>query len=298
MKITVLLVLAVLSMTGLSASSGDDQKPFGLTTLLGETFQHCRIIKVTPEAITVSHDSGVSKIPFEHLSDEWKKRFHYSPEKADAFQKEEAVRRAIAEEKRRQARREYETLRTKQLGERRAAVSPWIEKLAETIARQQVEAATAAAFATPTLPGLLIPRPGDPTPYSRAGLLTSRTSTPGSTLPSAAEVLIPATTPIGPVYTPDATPSQSYIINQGVLFTPGDGSIDYFNPGYISPGYFIPGYVNPGYVSPGYVVPPVRPFRPTTVCPPAVVRPGPAFSPVRPGVTPLRPGSGGFRPVR
>jgi len=289
MKTTVLLVIAFLSMTGLRASGGDDPKPFDLTTLLGETFQRCRIIKVTPEAITISHDSGVSKIPFENLSDEWKKRFHYSPEKADAFQKEEAVRRAIAEEKRRQARKDYERLQTRQLAERAAAESSWLQKLEEAIVQQQVETATAAAFATPTQPGLAVPRPGDPTPYFRAGLLTSRTSTAGATLPSAAEVLIPATTPIGQVYTPGATPSQAYIINQGAVYTPGDGSLYYLNGGYI----------NPGYVSPGYVTPPLRPFAPTIVCPPATVRPGPAFVPILPGGgISVRPGAGAFRPVR
>lgn len=292
MKTAVLLALIFVGMTGLPASGGDNQKPFELTTLLGETFHGCRIIKATPESITVSHESGVSRIPFENLNDEWKNRFHYSPEKASAFQKEEAARRSLAEEKRRQAQKDLEKANSRQMAERVAAEGRWLLKLQEAIVQQQVEAATAAAFAAPTQPGLRVPAPGDPTPYFRAGLLASRSPTAGgAALQSAADVLIPATTPIGQVYTPEGTPSQRYIINQGTLFTPGDGTIYYGTSGYYGGYYGTPGCAIP----PGTVYPPATLHPPTIVCPPSTFRPFPLLP--GGGVT-IRPGSGGFRPVR
>src|SRR5438046_975889 len=101
MKFSLLLALISLSATALRAVDGEDQKPFELTTLLGETFHACRIIKATPEAITVAHDKGVTKVPFDNLRDEWKVLFHYTPAKAREFLKEEQQRLAAAEVKRR-----------------------------------------------------------------------------------------------------------------------------------------------------------------------------------------------------
>lgn len=291
MKTTVLLVLMMMSATGLRSLGGDDQKPFDLTTLLGETFERCRIIKVTPDAITVTHDRGVSKIPFENLDDGWKKRFHYSQEKAGAFRKEEEARRVLADEIRRQARKDRDTTQARQKAEQAAAQNRWLDKLQEAIVQQQVEVATAAAFSAPTQPGLRVLPPGDPSPYFRAGLLASKSSAGGTALPSAADVLIPAATPIGQVYTPEAAATQRYIINQGTIFTPGDGTIYYGYPGYHHYYYGNPGY----YINPGYVAPPATIHPPVPLYPPTTVRPFPAS----PGVgAPIRPGSGTFRPLR
>ncbi len=282
MKTTVWLVFILLSSTVLRALNGDNQKPFDLTTLLGETFQHCRIIKATPEGITVLHDGGVSKIPFENLNDDWKKLFNYSPDKSSAFQKEEAARRTLAEEKQRQAQKEYEQLQTKQLSAVATAENRRLQKLEEAIAKQQVEAAAAAAMAVVSQPGLMIPLPGDPTPYFNTGVMTSRTSTVGSahpTVQSTMEVHVPATTPITQIYTPGGASGQRYIINQGAVFTPGDGTIYYVNPGYMNPGYITPGYTN----QPIFICPP------TTIRPSIPVRPAPV---IRNSSTNIRVGSG------
>jgi hypothetical protein len=270
MKTTVLLAFILLNVVNPSVSGGDEQPPFELTTLLGETFQHCRILKATPEGITVSHDNGVSKIPFDNLNDEWKKKFHYSPEKARAFQKEEAARRAMAEEKERQLRREYEKNQQKLLGEQSAAESLRLRKIEEAVDQQQVGVAAAAAASQPGLPG--------------AGAVQSRISSSGgssTTVQSTTEVIIPPTTPIGQVFTPGVNGSPRFIINQGTFFTTGDGIIH----------SVFPGWVNPGFISPGFTNPPI-------ICPPGTARPGVPVRPLpavtTPGAT-IRVGPGAIR---
>ncbi len=257
MKTSVLLVFILLCSTDLRAAEGDNQKPFDLTTLVGETFQNCRIIKTTPEGITVLHDRGVTRISFENLNDHWKKLFDYSPEKSKAFQKVEAARLALAEEKRRQSNQPVAPA---------TAESQRLMKLEEAIAHQQVEAAAATAIATVSLPGLMIPLPVDPTPYFDAGFMTPRASkvrNAVANVQSTTEVLVPATTPITQIYTPGITGGQRYIINQGTVFTPGDGTLYYINPGYTNSGYFTPVYTNP----------------PIIICPPQHVRPNYPISP-------------------
>lgn len=238
MRTSLLLALILFSAAAWRASGADEQKPFELKTLLGETFVDCRIIKATPEGITVSHASGVSKIPFENLSDEWQKRFHYSPDKARAFQKEEEARRSLAEAKRRQMIEESERRRSKQLGELVAAENARLRKLEEAFLQQQAGAASAAAFNSPWL---LVPLPGAATESLSEAVI----GVAGGTVQSATEVLVPNTTPIGAVYTPGTSGGQHYIINEGTVYTNGDGTIYSGYPGYVSPGYVTPGCVNP-----------------------------------------------------
>src|SRR5205814_2481547 len=134
------------------AAGGDEQRPFDLTTALGETFHNCRIIKALPDGITVAHDTGVTKIPFENLSEDWSIQFHYSPEKARAFQADEAERRAAAEAKRRLAQTDFEKYQSKRMDQlaaaekaaAKAAEKRWL-RLQEEFAQQQAEAAAAAA---------------------------------------------------------------------------------------------------------------------------------------------------------
>ncbi|MCE9520561.1 MAG: trichohyalin-plectin-homology domain domain-containing protein [Verrucomicrobia bacterium] len=266
MKTTQLLVFILLSTTNLCAADGDNQKPFDLTTLLGQTYQHCRIIKATPEAITISHDTGVAKIPFENLNDDWKTRFNYSPEKAQAFQKAEAARLTQAEEMRRELQKEKEKQLTKQISDAAAAENRRWQKLEEALAWQFVDAAAATAVAAVAQPGLMLPQPGDPAPYFDAGLIASRSPVVRSAVPAvpaSTEALVPATTPITQIYTPSNNGGQRYIINQGSVFTPGDGSLYYVNPGYPYPGYITPVYTNP----------------PIIICPPQHVRPSYPITP-------------------
>jgi hypothetical protein len=247
MKSKLLMAAAILLAAVLPAADFDGKKPFRLTTLLGETFENCRILKVTPDGISVAHDVGVSKIPFTNLSDEWKALFHYDPEKAREFREEEERKRAAANAKLREVQREYEKVQTKQMAELALAESKRAA-LAEKIAKQQAEDLRAASG---TAPGGLVPLPGDVSPAVGMSIGAGvPTITPGS------PVIIPQTTPLGQPYTPGVTGGQRYIINQGAIFTPGDGSLYYINP-YVGGYPYGYGY---GY---GYG------NQPVIVCPPA-----------------------------
>lgn len=255
----ILPLLLAACMASLGASTSGEQNPFDLTTLLGETFHQCRILKATPEAVTISHDKGVSKISFENLNDEWKKRFNYDPEKAAVFQKEEARRMAEAEQKKRQLQMDYERAQNDLITSLALAESRKTQKMEESIALQQAQVTAVAV----SQPGWLLPMTGFPLPDTGAGIMTAMTSntTPTSVasagaVQSTTEVIVPATTPLSQVYTPGVTGGQRYIINQGTIFTPGDGSLYYINPGY---GY---GYGTPGYYNP-----------PMIVCPPGANQP-------------------------
>lgn len=231
MKTLLLPALALLGLTAWCAAGGE-QKPFDLTTALGETFHNCRILKALPDGITIVHEIGVTKIPFENLNDEWKTQFHYSPEKARAFQAEEAERRAAAEAKQRELRMNYEKYQESRISLFAAAERRRI-RLEEEYAQQQADAAAAAAAAAVTQPGVLMPLPGDPTPYL-GGVAPAGAADPG---------LVPPMAPITQIYTPGATNGQHYIISQDSIYTPGDGSLYSISPGYY-PGYYS-GYVRP-----------------------------------------------------
>lgn len=223
------LLLLIWGVCALRAAEPDIQKPIELTTLLGEIYHNARIIKATPDAITVVHDAGVSKVSFESLSDEWRKNFHYDADKAREFQKQEAMKRQVAEENRKKAQKEYEDQTNKQMSELALREKQRMEFEAK-LARQQAESA-------PKTTGL-----------------TSTT-----------EVAVPPTTPITQVYTPGYTRGQgvqSTIISEGTIFTPGDGRLYYINPGYSGPVYYTPSYTVP-YCPPGVNVHPTQPHGTT-----------------------------------
>ncbi len=229
MKAILHLLLITTGVIALRAAEPELQKPMELTTLLGETYHNARIIKATPEAITVVHDAGVSKVLFENLGDDWKQKYNYNPDKAREFQKQEEAKRLLAEENRKKAQKEREDQSSKQMAELALSESQRAE-LDAKLARQQAESAS---------------------------------KTTGLTSPT--EVAIPATSPITQIYTPGYTRGQgvqSTIISEGTIFAPGDGSIYYYNPGY-GPIYYTPSYTVP-YCPPTTNRPPVCPPPPYT----------------------------------
>jgi hypothetical protein len=226
MKSHLLIALIGLAVCGLRAADADEPKPFTIQTILGETFRNCHVIKVTPAALTLAHDYGVTKIPFNLLADEWKKLFHYDPDKAREFEKQEARQRQLAEEKskalnRERERREnkhmaqLEELEKQQLAEQARREKEW----QEAVARQAT-----AANAGPVPP--LAPYPGDP---KQQGVVTTT------------EVVVPPVTPIGTPYTPGVGRSQTYVYpnSAGYYVVPGNGGI-FITPGQGYPNNYCP----------------------------------------------------------
>ncbi|HSI62566.1 MAG TPA: hypothetical protein VLE43_05590 [Candidatus Saccharimonadia bacterium] len=189
MKTVLMLALAFSAMlvSGAQAAPEDEEaaKPFQLTTLTGDKYKNCRILKVTPEAMTVMHDAGVTKIGFDVLGEEWRTKFRYDPAKAEEFAKtqqqlakEEAAKRQAAAEKR-QVREE--------------------EQMDILVARERQRLAAEKAAAELGPPLAPAPLPGDATPNLGA-------NTPVTPM----EEVVPSLSPITQVYTPGAGTYRTY----------------------------------------------------------------------------------------
>jgi hypothetical protein len=94
---------------------------------------------VTPATVTVSHKTGVAKIPLEKLSPALQKQFSYDPQKAADYRAAEARQAELA-----QAReRELRVLKAQEEADRRVA-----EQAAEKAAEKAAKRAKAAAPST------------------------------------------------------------------------------------------------------------------------------------------------------
>lgn len=216
MKGALLAVLAVMGMMPLHAA---DRTPFELTTLLGETYHNCRIIKATPAGLTVVYDAGVAKVPFEILGDTWRDLYHYDPEKARRYNEHEEAKRIEGEARLRKVQHSIEVQRNKQMNalvkaeaEREAMETRLLKEQAEAAAKASGSAAPPASSPPPPAPF-----PGDP---------------------------VPVGAPISNPYTPNQpVTSETSVGTTGVDWTTGN--------------VYTGGYV-PYVYTPGYVVPPPR----------------------------------------
>jgi hypothetical protein len=216
MKAALLVSLMVLGAVSLR---GGDRKPFELTTLMGETYHGCRIIKVTPEALTIIYDSGVSKVPFELLGDSWKELYHYDPEKAHEYAEQEEAKRKEAEARRLEALKVAEKPNDPQMSDL-VKMEHQRQEFEAKMAKEQAEAAAKAA----AVPPQLVPFPGDGT--------------------------VPQNPPIGPVYTPGQTDVP---MNGGVYYPPGytTGNPYVYTPGYVYPPVVVVPPPRPPFRGPG-----------------------------------------------
>jgi hypothetical protein len=186
MKTVLMLALALAAMlasevpaqTPAPAAPDEEAKPLQITTLTGDKYKNCRIMKVTPEAMTVMHDAGVTKISFENLSDEWRTKFRYDAAKAEEYANAEAQRAKDEAEKRQTA------LRKQQMREE--------EQMDILMARERQRLAAEKALAELGPPLAPAPLPGDATPNLGAS---------GSDV---VEEIVPSLSPITQVYTPGA----------------------------------------------------------------------------------------------
>lgn len=76
-----ILFSALLTLTSLSA---EDVKFAELTTTNGKTYVNVTVRKYDASSLSIVHDSGASKIPFEFLPEKVQKDFGYDPVKAEA----------------------------------------------------------------------------------------------------------------------------------------------------------------------------------------------------------------------
>jgi hypothetical protein len=178
LALAALLVSGVQAQTPAPAAPDEEAKPLQITTLTGDKYKNCRIMKVTPEAMTVMHDAGVTKISFENLSDEWRTKFRYDTAKAEEYAKAEEQRVKDEAEKRQTA------LKKQQMREE--------EQMDILVARERQRLAAEKALAELGPPLAPAPLPGDASPNL------------GATGSDAVEEIVPSLSPITQVYTPGA----------------------------------------------------------------------------------------------
>jgi hypothetical protein len=53
-----------------------------ITTLLGQTYKNCQLLKVEANGITISHADGITQVPYVYMRPALQRRFGYDPEKA------------------------------------------------------------------------------------------------------------------------------------------------------------------------------------------------------------------------
>ena len=71
------------------AAIGNQYDEFMTTT--GVAYQNAIISRITDIGITLQHDKGVARIPFEHLPKSWQERFFFDPERKAIAQEAETV---------------------------------------------------------------------------------------------------------------------------------------------------------------------------------------------------------------
>lgn len=102
----------------------DDPKPTTIVTLSGARYEKAIVTALSPDAISITHSTGVARIPFTDLLPEIQKQYGYDPIKAAAYQKSlvDAERARIEAEKVEWAKKEKERFRREL--ELRAMTSP------------------------------------------------------------------------------------------------------------------------------------------------------------------------------
>lgn len=233
-----------------TASAGDladfTGQPFKLTTNFGDTYYNCRVVKVTPETVTIMHEQGVTKIGLDLLSPDLQKKFNYDPLKAREYAR-------VEQEKKDQEVARVRSLKEKRDREERTMMAGLMaeekKQLQEQADREQARRDAARSPTQPTQP--LAAMPGDPTPML------------GSPAPATAvmqvESAVPTVAPITEVYSPESNRNRRYLSRDNGYYYP-------WYPGYgYGAGYGYGsdyGYTYPYYGS-GYYY-----SRPQAPCPP------------------------------
>jgi hypothetical protein len=117
-----------------------------LTLLNGKMLKGVQVTKVEPDGLRVMHQDGLSKIPFESLPPEWKARYPFDINKAEAYRKDTAaeqqsIRAKMKEEKEKLREMELapmkkakeEAARTPRLTDASSIKSYWIRSLPQPV---------------------------------------------------------------------------------------------------------------------------------------------------------------------
>lgn len=79
------------SVTKDTPSRSNRTNSLTITTTSGVIYSDCIIMRVEPDGISVSYSKGIIKIPFPDLSESYRNKFGYDPEKAKVYQEQKVI---------------------------------------------------------------------------------------------------------------------------------------------------------------------------------------------------------------
>jgi cation transport ATPase len=114
MRLSLQLLIALLAASTVFAAD--------ITTRDGKTYKHAKVTGVDVDGLSITHSTGVIKVPFDNLPDALQKEYNYDPEKAAAARKaaEEAKEAEAAQAAAAQREREQSALKAEQEARRQA----------------------------------------------------------------------------------------------------------------------------------------------------------------------------------
>ena len=81
----------------------------------GRIYRNVRVRRIEPDALTFHHDEGVTRVPFELLSEDVQKKYEYNSKAAAAYRRDMAAAQEQAERDRQANRAQNDTARRKQI---------------------------------------------------------------------------------------------------------------------------------------------------------------------------------------
>lgn len=89
MKACLLILLPLAVVVAVSPLKAAPAPVAEISTLTGKTYRDCHIVNVHPDGVSFRHASGAAKVLFTDLSQEWRSKLGYNPEKAAAYRLEQ-----------------------------------------------------------------------------------------------------------------------------------------------------------------------------------------------------------------
>lgn len=94
MKSAVLLFICIVSSAQAQVGATIDSLTLRSSTGAESTLTHCKVIKVEPDGVRVTHDAGVAKVPYEAMPEAWKAAAPIDAARVKEFQEQEKEKSA------------------------------------------------------------------------------------------------------------------------------------------------------------------------------------------------------------
>jgi hypothetical protein len=109
--------LVLILFLGLAVTAGAEPAPGPLDLVAedGMVYRNAQVRRIEPDGLTVSHDGGLTKIPFSRLSDELRRTYEYDPDEAERYRRTRLLEDQKAERDRQALRERLKAERTQQM---------------------------------------------------------------------------------------------------------------------------------------------------------------------------------------